>query len=406
MRSKLRIIFILGLLAISYPLISKLSLAQGKPIRLLEKITDQTTVIKGTASPNAEIKAETKDGVLKSTKADGAGKFTLAIAKQPGKTVLKIIANKSMNQRSVNVTIAATGWVEKGESRYFYNSKGEKVTGWIQNQGRYYFLNNAGVMQTGWLQDSGHWYYLNSSGVKQTGWVRVGGKDYYLNSQGVRQMGGWIQDSKGKFYLGADGSVSSAILDIPVISQLPELPRGCEVTSLSMMLLSAGVKADKMTLAAQVTKDPTPYSRVNGQIHYGNPNKGFVGDIYNMDNLGYGVYHGPIAKLANNYLPNRVVDFTGSSFETMYQFLNQGKPVWVIIDTLFDTPPPQDWVVWHTPEGTISINGTEHSVLVTGYDSQYIYFNDPLTGEKNDKADISSFKKGWKQMGSQAISYR
>jgi uncharacterized protein YvpB len=408
-RSKLWLIFIFGLLVISYPLISGLSSAktagQGKPIRFLEKITDQTTVIKGTASPNAAIKAETKDGVLNRTQADGAGKFALAIAKQPGHSILKITAGNRNHKRSVNVTVTATGWVHEGGRWYFYNSKGEKQTGWIQNQGHYYFLNHTGVLQTGWLHDNGHWYYLNSSGVMQTGWVKVSGKNYYLNSQGVMQTG-WIQNSKGKFYLGTDGSVSSVILDAPLVTQLPELPRGCEVTSLTMMLQSAGVPANKMTLAAQVPKDPTPYSRVNGQIHYGNPNKGFVGDMYNMDNLGYGVYHGPIAKLAKTYLPNRVIDFTGSRFETMFQFLNEGKPVWVIIDTLFDAAPPKDWVVWKTPEGTISINGTEHSVLVTGYDSQYIYFNDPLSGEKNDRAAIHSFKSGWEQMGSQAISYR
>jgi len=47
----------------------------------------------------------------------------------------------------------------------------------------------------------------------------------------------------------------------------------------------------------------------------------------------------------------------------------------------------------------------EHSVLLTGYDKDYIYFNDPLTGEKNKKAPLKDFEESWVQMGSQAITY-
>lgn len=34
-----------------------------------------------------------------------------------------------------------------------------------------------------------------------------------------------------------------------------------------------------------------------------------------------------------------------------------------------------------------------------------MYFNDPLTGEKNKKAPINAFENAWVQMGKQAITY-
>ncbi|MGZ4161928.1 MAG: C39 family peptidase, partial [Neobacillus sp.] len=216
---------------------------------------------------------------------------------------------------------------------------------------------------------------------------------------------GWVQNGKDRYYFGSNGAIASVILDVPLIAQNPELPRGCEVTSLAMMLQDAGIKVDKMTLARQVKKDPTPYSKQNGQIYFGNPNTGFVGDMYSFKNSGLAVYHGPIAELAKKYLPNRIVDFSGSKFEEIYKYLNSGTPVWVINNTWFDTVPSQYWQQWNTPAGRISITYKEHSVLITGYDKDYIYFNDPLTVIKNRKIPVSAFKRGWEQMGKQAISY-
>lgn len=194
-------------------------------------------------------------------------------------------------------------------------------------------------------------------------------------------------------------------INAPLINQLPELDRGCEVTSLAMLLQSAGIKVDKLTLAKQIKKDPTPFSYKNGQPYFGNPNVGFVGDMYSNLRPGYGVYHGPLAALAKNYLGNRVIDLTGKGFSAIEKQLDQGIPVVVITSITYHEVPKSEWMTWQTPDGPFKGTKKEHAVLLTGYTKNTLYFNDPLKSKKNATADRKAFLKAWAQFGSQAISY-
>ena len=194
------------------------------------------------------------------------------------------------------------------------------------------------------------------------------------------------------------------LINAPIISQFPELVRGCEVTSLAMLLQFNGYQADKLTLAEQIKKDPTPYKVENGQIFFGHPNNGFVGDMYTFAKPGLGVYHQPIKELAEQFAPGKVIDLTGSDFTAVQMYLSQGLPVWVITNTTYNVLPASAFETWHTPSGIVRITYKEHSVLLTGYDKDYVYFNDPLTGKKNKKAPMNEFIQSWTQLGSQAIT--
>lgn len=197
----------------------------------------------------------------------------------------------------------------------------------------------------------------------------------------------------------------SNIINAPSIQQYPELPRGCEVTSLAMLLQYSGVKVDKMTLAKEIQKDPASYKVTNGQVHFGNPEYGFVGNMYSLNEPGLGVYHEPIHKLAEQYLPNQTIDLTGREFNDLLYFLSNDIPVWVVTNTTFSQLNSSYFEEWQTASGPISITYKQHSVLLTGYDDKYIYFNDPLRKGKNQKEPKASFIKAWEQMGSQAITY-
>ncbi|MGF7534344.1 C39 family peptidase [Bacillus mexicanus] len=189
---------------------------------------------------------------------------------------------------------------------------------------------------------------------------------------------------------------SAEPLDVVLYNQMdaPRLYNGCEVTSLAMVLNHAGYSVTKNTLANQIVTVPMTYS--SGLK--GDPNDGFVGDMANGPGLG--VYHGPIYQLAKAYAGDKVSDLTGKRISAVYEQLEKGNPVWVITTSSFT--PVDNMEKWKTPNGTIDITYSEHSVAVTGYDEKYVYLNDPY-GHKNRKTDRVGFEKAWKQMGSQAV---
>jgi uncharacterized protein YvpB len=193
---------------------------------------------------------------------------------------------------------------------------------------------------------------------------------------------------------------ASIQLDVPLVLQKPELDRGCEVTALTMVLKFAGINADKMKLAKEI--DKVPYK--TGGL-FGNPNEAFVGDMYTFANPGYGVYHAPVERLAEKYLPGRVVKLTGQNFDdVVMKNVGKKRPVWIITNALFKKLAPGDFTTWNTAQGNVQITWQEHSVVITGYDANSIYINDPLGG-KNKKLARTPFREAWEQMGKQAISY-
>jgi uncharacterized protein YvpB len=192
-------------------------------------------------------------------------------------------------------------------------------------------------------------------------------------------------------------------LDIPISRQLPELFNGCEVTSLSMLLHAEGIVVDKMDLAKLVKKDPTPFqgSSLHNIEQWGDPNKGFVGDITGKQK-GYGVYNGPIFDLLLHFVPEQAVNLTGRDFSYVEWAVNLGSPV--VVWTTINHEPVRQWITWRKGEQEIKATLKEHAVLLVGYDKNHVYINDPLTGEKSKKVPKQYFLASWEQMGRQAVT--
>jgi uncharacterized protein YvpB len=221
-------------------------------------------------------------------------------------------------------------------------------------------------------------------------------KEQAAKEQAAQEEAAKEQAAKEAAAQAAAKQQAGKILDVPLITQMsaPQLYNGCEVTSLAMILNYNGYHVTKNELANNIARVPLTYQ--SGLK--GNPNVGFVG---NMEvGPGYAVYNGPIYNLAKKYAGDEVVNLTNHPFTDLLARVDQGEPIWVITTSSF--APVSDFKTWNTPQGTVRITFSEHSVVITGYDANYIYINNPY-GQKNQRVSRSSFEKAWVQMGSQAI---
>ncbi|NEW06936.1 hypothetical protein GK047_13075 [Paenibacillus sp. SYP-B3998] len=196
-----------------------------------------------------------------------------------------------------------------------------------------------------------------------------------------------------------DNNQHYQIPNVPVISQLPELPNGCEAVAATMLLQWAGITVSKEEVAEALPKGDFPMMNEDGILIGGNPEDVFVGDPFGK---GFGIYHKPIATLLGHYLPEQIDDLTGGSFDNLLDTVKSGRPVIIWATEHMDAPHFEDQ--WQDEEGhLIDWYNPEHALVMTGWDDDYAYMNDPMTGER-ESYNLWGFKTIWESMGSQAIT--
>lgn len=188
------------------------------------------------------------------------------------------------------------------------------------------------------------------------------------------------------------------IIGVPMVFQNPELPTGCEVTALTMVLLHLGFDVDKCELA----EDYLPKGQ-EGKVdfHYA-----FVGTPENKH--AYGCYAPAIVKTATRYLEDmgkeedyQVTDLTDSDLDELFSYVDQGIPVlvWGTIDNK-ESYLTTKWVV---NGKEITWRAEEHCRVLTGYSKQMntVEVNDPEEGTITYDMDI--FEERYIEMDKQAV---
>ena len=185
-------------------------------------------------------------------------------------------------------------------------------------------------------------------------------------------------------------------IDVKNIMQEPELPTGCEITSLTIVLNYLGFDVDKCYMADNYLQ--------KGQIGTVDAYTAFIGNP--RTSWSYGCYSPVIIESANNFLCDnnsnlRAYDLTGSDFEDLFYEIQENNPI--IIWATMSLVEPYDMKTWNINGKNFTWRANLHCMVLTGYDlnKNIVYVSDPLQG--NIEYDLEIFKDRYQKMFSQAI---
>ena len=182
------------------------------------------------------------------------------------------------------------------------------------------------------------------------------------------------------------------------LSQYPELPNGCEVTSLAALLNHYGFAVDKTVLSdAYLPKGPV------GEVSF---YERFEGDPRDED--AYGCYAPVIVATADAYLssvgsPMRASDVTGTPARELYhRHIDEGRPVIVWATRYLEQGHYS--VTWHVDGQDLTWFTPEHCMVLVGYDeaNRTVRLADPIVGEVCTY-EMDLFESRYADLGQQAV---
>jgi uncharacterized protein YvpB len=204
-----------------------------------------------------------------------------------------------------------------------------------------------------------------------------------------------------------DGNISFLIKTENIL-QNPELPTGCEITALTMLLRFYGFDADKVDLADNFL----PVSWGNARWADGKKFQDSFFDYFIGDpkGNGYGCFSPAIMTAAEKYLAEndpggkyKAVNISGCSPDFLYRYVLSGNPVmcWAT-DGMIEPEYRESWFDNETGE-QLDWYLNEHAFLLVGFDTEkrLVYLSDPMKGEIFYSMD--RFETRFAQMHRQAV---
>lgn len=201
-------------------------------------------------------------------------------------------------------------------------------------------------------------------------------------------------DEKESFKAAAARSKSYKKLDVKCVLQNPELPTGCEITALTIVLNYLGYDVDKLTLADNFLD--------KGRVGETSPYKAFVGNPRDEDACG--AFAPVIVNSAKRYLysensDTNVYNVTGADYSELVDYVDNGHPV-LVWETMW-MAKPHIAAEWNVDGETIVWKSHEHAMVLIGYTADTYIMADPLRGiYEYDKEVV---EERYKDMGRQAI---
>lgn len=207
-------------------------------------------------------------------------------------------------------------------------------------------------------------------------------------------------------------TAKSVKLNVTLVLQRPKYPTGCEAASATMVLNYHGYNISLDEMIESVPREDL--YKENGRLYGPSMYEKFAGDprkTYTDECPGYGAYSPVITKALNTVLSKKggkhtAKNITGCSFSTLLSQIDSGHPiiVWATSNmTTLKYSPANSWYI-KNPGGEdtyFEYPRGMHVMVLTGYDSTYVYIADPWYGQV--KFTRSAFNDKWALLGKQAI---
>lgn len=229
--------------------------------------------------------------------------------------------------------------------------------------------------------------------VFEDGWYVVSDGKFYYCSQGAHFTMVQLQTVEPETTFAAMEK-DKVFHEVETVLQDPELPHGCEVTGLAMLLSYYGVEADKCELA-----DTWLPKGAWGQTDF---RKAFVGDPRKRV-ASAGCYAPVIADTANRYLTDINMTAVAKENVSFPDLLSMVQEAPVLAWTTMNLQAPYIAQVWEVDGEELYWQNLEHCVVLTGYDAEkgVLYGTDPLYGPC--EYDIKLFSIRFQTMYSQVV---
>ena len=195
------------------------------------------------------------------------------------------------------------------------------------------------------------------------------------------------------------------VIDVPYISQVGILPNGCEAVSATMLLHYNNFNIDPVDFADKYLDKGEVY--VKWGCRYGpNPKTQYAGDP-KSEKGGWGCFAPVIIKALNKYLDGKMYakNLTGLTLnEIVQQYIAVDIPVAVwVTQEMKSIKSFYQWQSYDRSE-TFIYPVSEHCMVLTGFDDEYYYFNDPLNEDQSVKFEKDVASASYNSLGKQAVA--
>ncbi len=199
----------------------------------------------------------------------------------------------------------------------------------------------------------------------------------------------------------AEMEIAQKLIDVPAISQYPELPTGCESVAATMVLQYYGADITAKEFANSWLECNTRFHKENGKLYGPDPNKVFAGNPFTKNS--YGCFATPIVNAVNrNSVTCKAQSIGNKSLpELCTEYIDHNKPL--LLWATMHMKESYEGNAWYLEDGTkFAWTAGEHCLVLVGYNEKVYFLNDPMSGS-TVAYQKSTVEKRFAELHSQAV---